>query len=260
MRHAWVVLTALLPAAVVAAQDHDHDKKPVGKVELRVYLADQGKKAVDPKDASATFVLEPKGGAKKTLKMDLVSPKGDKKTAIGHGGEVREADGFQVELVVAKAGAHGKEEKGHDEHKDDDAAPYFKADADFKESEFTAVVIFKVKGDTHNAKGFSYPSAAPGSYKDGVAKIEEHLNAIDALIAAGDLDKVHKVAEKISEVCEKLPAMAPKDDQAEIAKTCKEIIALFKEIDDAADAGKKTETVKILEKYRAKVAILKKHA
>jgi hypothetical protein len=259
MRHLWVVLLALT-ATAASAQDHDHDKKVVGKIEVRVYIADQDKKAIDPKDVSATLVLEPKGGTKKTLKMDLVSPKGDKKAGIGHGGEVQESDGFHVELVVVKPGAHGKEEKGHDDHKDDDATPYFKAEADLKESELSAVVIFKVKGDTHNAKGFAYPSATPGSYKDAVAKIEEHLKAIDALIGANDLDKVHKVAEKISEICEKLPAMAPKDDQAEVAKTCKEIIALFKEIDDAADGGKKAETVKVVEKYRAKVAILKKHA
>lgn len=99
----------------------------------------------------------------------------------------------------------------------------------------------------------------PGTYKDAVARIEQHLKEIDELIEHGDLDKVHGVAERISHIGEKLPALAPSDDRADVERTCKEIIALFKEIDHAADAGKKAETEAAVKKYRARVEELRKH-
>jgi hypothetical protein len=240
----------VLAASPAMVQGHEQDKKKGGKVEIHVYIADEAKKPVDLKDVTGTVVLESKGGIKKTLKLDLVTPKGDKKVGIGHGGTVAETDGYHVEFVVEKL--------GKEDHHAEDATPYLRAETDLEQ--FSAVVIFKVKGDTKNVKGFEYPSAVPTNYKDAIAKIEEHLKAIDGLIAANDLDKVHASAEKISHVCEGLPALAPKDDVAEVTKVSKEIIALFKEIDDAADAGKKAETIKVVEKYRAKLAVLKKHA
>ncbi len=278
-----------LAASPAFGQDPDHDKKDAGKGEIRVYVADKDKKTVDPKDLSVTVVLEPKGAPKRTLKTELVAPKGDAKAGIGHGGEVLEAEPYHVEMVVVKPHAHGKEEgKGHDDDKAVDATPYFKAATDLTayscgmaghptldkpgkctqcpmtakpiNLEFSAVVIFKVGSETKNVRGFQYPPAVPKDFSGALAKIEEHLKAIDGLIAANDLDKVHSSAEKISHVAEGLPALAPKDDKAEVEKVAKEIVALFKEIDDAADAGKKAETVTVVGKYRSKVAELKKHA
>lgn len=285
MRTTLIALFALaaLPAF---AQDHDHDKMDAGKGEIRVYIADKDKKRVDPKDLSVMLVLEPKGAPKRTLKTELVTPKGDAKTGIGHGGDVQEAEPYHVELVVVKPHAHGKDEgKGHEEA---DGTPYFKAATDLTgytcgmsghptldkagkctqcpmmakpvDLQFSAVVIFKAGGETKNVKGFQYPPSVPKDFPGAIAKIEEHLKAIDALIAANDLDKVHASAEKISHVAEGLGALAPKDDKAEVEKVAKEIVGLFKAIDDAADAGKKADTVAVVAKYRAKVAELKKHA
>ena len=108
-------------------------------------------------------------------------------------------------------------------------------------------------------KGFEYPPAVPNNYKDAVARVEELLKAIQGLIDTNDLEKVHAVAEKISYVCEKLPELAPHDDKADVEKTCKAVIALFGEIDEAADAGKKRETIQVFSKYKLKVGELKKH-
>jgi hypothetical protein len=261
-------------AAFAQEKEHEHDKKHeekgASKGEVRIYLADKDKKPVDLAGVTATLFIEPKGGTRKTLKLEAVSPKGEKKLAASHGGDVVAMEGYQVEFVVVKEhGEHAEGEKAeHHEkehkaeaHEHGDGTPYFKADVDLKAySDFSAAVIFKIKGETKNAKGFQYPPAVPKDYKGAVSRIEEHLKQIDDLIKANDLEKVHAVAEKISQVCEKLPALADKDHRALVEKTSKEVIALFKEIDEAADAGKKAETVAVANQYKAKVAELKKHA
>lgn len=287
-------MTTFLAAALTLSmstpmsQAHDHDKGPA-KAEIRVYLADREKKPVDLSDVSASVIIEPKGAPRKTLKTEIVTPKGVKKTGLGHGGEVVEMDGYYVEFVVHTPHA-GHDAKGHEEdhHKEEDGTPYFKAALDaaayscgmqghpltdkpgtcakcpmtLKPTtvEFQAVVIFKIKGETKNAKGFQHPPAIPADYAGAVARMEEHLKSIESLVNAGSLDKVHGVAEKISRISEKLPALAPKDDRAHVEKVAKEVVGLFQEIDAAADAGKKEETVKAMAKYKAKIAELKAHA
>lgn len=275
-----------LVAAFAAPQGHGHSPT---KAEIHVYLTDKVKRPVDLTDVTATVLIEPKGAPRKVLKMELVTPKGTKKGGIGHGGEVVEMDGYHVELVVVIPHAgHGEKAHAADHPRDEDATPYFKAEFDPAgyacgmeghpvtdkpgtcpkcpmtlkpvPLEFQAVVVFKIKGETKNAKGFQHPPAVPADYPGAVARIEEHLKTIDGLITSSALDKVHAVAEKISRVAEKLPSLAPKDDRAHVEKVSKEVIALFGEIDEAADAGKKDETVKVLSKYRAKVAELKAHA
>jgi len=268
-----IVAFAASPAIAQEKQhkhEKEHEEKAASKGEVRVYLADKNKKPVDLAGVTATLLIEPKGGARKTLKLEAVSPKGEKKAGMGHGGEVLAMDGYQVEFVVVKEhGEHAEgskaehHEKGHKEeaHEHADGAPYFRAALDLEASrEFSAVVIFKIKGETKNAKGFQYPPAVPNDYKGAVSRIEEHLKQIDDLIKSGDLEKVHGVAEKISHVCEQLPALAEKDHRTSVEKASKEIIALFKEIDEAADSGKKEETVGVANKYKAKVAELKKNA
>lgn len=125
--------------------------------------------------------------------------------------------------------------------------------------EFSAVILLRVKGKTVNVKGFSYPPAVPNNYPDAVARIAEHLKAIEDLIEANELSKVHGVAEKISHVCKKLPELAPEDDRAEIGKLCRETIALFSKIDEAADNGRKADTIKFLKVYNVKLSELMKH-
>ncbi len=273
IRYLSLIVAFAASPAFAQEKKHEHEKKreekAASKGEVRVYLADKDKKPVDITGVTASLLIEPKGGKRTTLKMEAVSPKGEKKAGTGHGGDVVAMDGYQVELVVVKEHAEHAEggkaehhEKGHEAeaHEHADGTPYFEAELDLKaNSEFSAVVIFKIKGETKNAKGFQYPPAIPKDYKGAVSKIEEHLKQIDDLIKTSDLEKVHGVAEKISQVCEKLPALAEKEHRTEVEKTSKEIIALFKEIDEAADAGKKEETIKVADTYKAKVAQLKKH-
>jgi hypothetical protein len=277
--YVWSLAAVLWGGQAIAAESSQEKSKG----EIRVYVADKDKKPVDLKDVTGTVFLEPEGGAKRTLKLQAETPKGSQKNGIGHGGDVQEAGAYHVEFVVEKG--HGDHK---DEHKSDDGTPFLSAEIDLTgytcgmsghpvvdkagkcpkcpmtakpvDLKFSAVVVLKIGQETVNAKGFVYPAAGAKDYSGALAKIEEHLKAIDALIAASDLDKVHSSAEKISHVAETLPALAPKDDKAEVEKIAKEIIALFKEIDDAADAGKKAETIKVVAKYRAKVAELKKHA
>ncbi len=282
----WMPAILVLMATPAFAQDHDHDKKPEPKGEIRVYLADKDKKPVDLKGVTVTVLLEPKGGTRKVLKTELVTPKGDKRAGLGHGGEVKEMEGgYHVELVVAIPHG-GHEEKGHDE-KDEDATPYFKAEIALKvyecpmkcqpatdktgkcakcgmelkpvDLEFLATVIAKIKGETKNAKGFEHPPGVPGNYADAVAKMEAHLKEIRALIDKGDLEKVHPAAEKISRIAKKLAPMAPKDDVKEVEKLCNELVALFNEIDGAADGGNKPATEKAYAKYKERIEALKKH-
>lgn len=285
MKHSIIVAFALLAAPAFA--QHDDHNKDAGKAEIRVYLADKDKKPVDLQEVTATLLIEPKGGTRKTLKGDLVTPKGDKKVGIGHGGEVVEMEGYHVEVVVVTAHA-GHGEKGHTDHKDEDATPYFKAAVDTKgyacgmaghpmldkpgtctkcpmttkpvDLEFMAVAIFKIKGETKNAKGFQYPAAVPSNFKDAVARIEEHVKAIEGFVKADENDKAHAVADKVSRICKKLPDLAPPAHKAEVEKASKDIAAIFKEIDDAAHAGKKADAVKAVDKYKAGLTELKKHA
>ena len=125
--------------------------------------------------------------------------------------------------------------------------------------EFTAVVIFRIGGKSMNVKGFSHPRAIPTNYPDAIARIEDHIKSIQGLIESGDLGKVHSVADKISDVCKKLPELADKDHRTIVQKLSTATIALFKKIDDAADNGRKGDTIEVLKLYKANVAALKKH-
>lgn len=268
----------------VLLQEHAHEKG-ADKAELRIYLADREKKPVDLSDVTASVLLEPKGAPRQVLKTELVRPKAERQAAFGRGGEAVEMDGYWVEVVIHAP--HAGHDKGHAEHKEEDSTPYFRTPVELSAyscgmqghpvlekpgtcpkcpmqlkpaaREFGAVVIFKIKGETKNAKGFQYPPAVPATYKDAVSKIEEHLKAIEGLVASGELPRVHGVAEKISRICEKLAGLAPKETQASVAKVAKEVVALFGPIDDAADNGRKEDTLKVLETYRSKVQELKKH-
>ncbi len=274
---------AAAPAAF--AQGMGADEKQESGAELKVYVGDKDGKPVDVSGWTATLIIEPKGMARKTIKLDLNQPKEkkDAKNAVDHGGQVVDMEGgFKVELVV-EAGHAGHGEKDEDEglaHFEtkmsldvfacpmrcvpptDKAGKCAKCGMALKGApmEFTAVVVFKTKDGAKNAKGFEYPPEIPATYAAAVEKTEVHLKAIKDLIDKGDLEKVHSVAEKISMICKKLPEMAAKDDKADVEKLSRATIDLFKEIDDAADAGKKDETMKVYKKYADNIAGLKKHA
>jgi hypothetical protein len=126
--------------------------------------------------------------------------------------------------------------------------------------ELTAVVVLRKGSDTTNARGFRYPSEAPTSYADGLERIERHIASMEQLVQANQLTRVHPVAEKVSQVCQQLPQHAPEAQRAQVEATCKATIALFKEIDEAADNNKRPETVAAIEKYKAKLAELRRFA
>lgn len=278
---------SVLTASPAFAQEMGGEKETKG--EIKFYVGDKDGKPVDLAGWTATLILEPKGMAKKTVKLELEQPKEkrDVKSAVDHGGQIRDMEGgFKVEMVVEKA--HGDHEKEHAEKDEEEGVAHFEAalslevyvcpmkcvgpsekpgkcskcGMELKESEmeFAVIVVFKTKSGPKNAKGFEYPPAVPTNYPDAVAKMESHLKEIRALIDGGDLEKVHSAAEKISAIARKLPAMAPKDDMKEVEKACNELVALFKEIDDAADAGNKPATAKAYDKYKERIEILKNHA
>jgi len=219
------------------------------------------------------------------LKAKLVTPdESPSDWKLAHGGQVITKGENSIELVVGKpehshgkaksehshgaseAGEHGQAEKGHDEsdgHEHGEAnkvLSYFKADFDFEGNNFafSAVVIIKSDKGTFNIKGFEYPFLDYGSV---VSMMEDQLKEIQSLIDSNKLLKVHPAASKISLLAESLPNAKdfPDDDRSAIEKTCKEIIALFGEIDRAGDSQNKPGTIEVLAKYRSKVSSLAKH-
>ncbi len=256
----WVAVSLACAPLGAFGQEHGHGgEEKGGKAEIRVYLADQAKKPVDLTGITATVIVEPVGGKKRVLRTEVVTPKGSSKKGIGHGGEVRSAEKYFVEFVVVKPHEH---EGGHDEGEEQtkDATPYFRVALEPLDPKFAAVVIVRIGDKTFNVKGFEHPPAVPNDYAGAVGRFEEHLAAIQVLIDHDDLESVHAIAEKISYVCEKLPDLASRDDRAEVGKTCKIVIGLFREIDAAADAGHKRETIDVLVKYKKNLAELQKHA
>lgn len=106
--------------------------------------------------------------------------------------------------------------------------------------------------------------SVPDHYKDAVHKCEELSKKIGTLINEGKLKDVHAAAADIKKIAEKLPELAQKDLKPEMLKDvnvkAKELAGMFNEIDEAADAGKKDETIKLHEKMKALIADLEKHA
>ena len=220
--------------------------------EIRVYLADKDKNPVDLKGITALVLIEPEGGKRKMLKTDVVTPKGGAKRGIGHGGEVSEMDGYHVEFRVVKKGAAPKETDG---------TPYFSASVDLGTwKKFSAVVVFRMKGDTRNAKGFQYPPLVPGTYRDAVAKLEkQHKAAADALKAENH-KAFHRSEKTVAKICAALPGLAPEAARAEVGKVAKEIKKIFQQIDHADHSGDAAGVKKALDAFKARVGALKKHA
>ena len=104
----------------------------------------------------------------------------------------------------------------------------------------------------------------PDHYAEAVAKCEEISKKIGKLIADGDLADVHAAAADIKKIAEKLPKIAKRDLPASMLRDVnvksKELAGMFSEIDKAADAGKKAETVKLHARMKELVAGLVAHA
>ena len=245
---------------------------------IKVYVGDSVRIQLSA-SGSCTIVATTKAGEKVVLKAKIVTP--DESLSSGkldYGGQVIVQGKNSVELVVGKPEhSHGEAKSGHghgtgeaDEHdqaeehhevnQSNKALSYFEVDFEFEGDNiaFSAVVIVKSDKGTFNVKGFEYPFLNYGSI---VSMMEAQLDEIQSLIDSNNLLKVHPAALKVSLLAESLPSARdfPDDNRIEVEKKCKELIALFGEIDRVADAQKKAETIEVLGKYRSKVSFLAKH-
>lgn len=122
----------------------------------------------------------------------------------------------------------------------------------------------KDEHEKHGAHGGSGGTHVPESYAEAVKECEELSAKIDSLIASGKLADVHKAAQGIKEIAEALPSIAGKElsqeAQKEVAENAPALAALFTEIDEAADAGMKADTIKVHGKMKELIAALRAHA
>jgi ABC-type Zn2+ transport system substrate-binding protein/surface adhesin len=89
----------------------------------------------------------------------------------------------------------------------------------------------------------------PESFTAGVARLAELHKRIAHLIEHNQLADVHRVAEEMAIVARKMKELAAKDlaedKRTEAGRLCNEVAGYYKPIDEAADAGKKDETIAI---------------
>ena len=89
----------------------------------------------------------------------------------------------------------------------------------------------------------------PESFAAGVMRLTELHQKIALLIDENKLDEVHHAAEEMSILARKMKPLAvrdlPEDKRTDAGRFCNDISGNFKPIDEAADAGKKAETVAI---------------
>ena len=101
----------------------------------------------------------------------------------------------------------------------------------------------------------------PDSFNAGVARLEELHKKIDHQIEHNELKDVHRTAEEMALVANKMKELAQKavaeDKLAEAGRLCNEIAGYFKPIDEAADAGKKADTEAIHKKMGEAITKLK---
>jgi hypothetical protein len=245
---------AMIGMALVLALAGMGAASPHG-TEVRVYIADKDKKLVDPADVGGVTIKLDRPGSK-PLETELSTPsKGDKRFGIGHGGEVVESGGYFVEVVIYNP----HDPSGRGARAEDDGTPFFRAEVDTRAyPEFQAVVIFKIKGETRNAKGFEYPPAVPATLKDAVAKLEATVAKLEELVKAKDHDATHGLEKRVYKLCDGIPGLAPADSKAEVEKSCKELAALFKDLDKAVHSGDADAVTGVMGKYKAAVAGLRK--
>lgn len=202
---AWLAAAfATAGAQDVPGQREGQKGQAMGNWEVRVWLMDKDKKDVDLKDVTATLMIEEKAATpaekptvKKTIPMQMVTPKADEKMTGWHHGQVKEVDGGQYfcELKVMKWGMHkggeereksgGEKEKNGAEKAAAHTGPYFKAEVPGDVSpkgEFMASVTFTIKGETRTARGFRHPFMA----KEQIQKFKDNLRNLETQINAGD--------------------------------------------------------------------------
>lgn len=101
----------------------------------------------------------------------------------------------------------------------------------------------------------------PASFQAGVTRLEELHKKIGAEIDEGQLKHVHRLAEEMSLVAKKMKELAqkdlPADKRVEAGRLCNEVAGTYQPIDEAADAGKKAETISLHKKMGETIAKLK---
>src|SRR6266545_6114968 len=106
--------------------------------------------------------------------------------------------------------------------------------------------------DSEKHGGAGGTVTVPADFAGAVAKCEELSNQIGSLITACKLSEVHAAAADIKKIAEKLPELAQKAMPPGMLKDvnikAKDLAGTFSEIDEAADAGKKEEAIKVHER------------
>ena len=101
----------------------------------------------------------------------------------------------------------------------------------------------------------------PASFQAGVTRLEELHKKIGEEIDEGQLMRVHRLAEEMSLVAKKMKELAqkdlPADKRVEAGRLCNEVAGTYQPIDEAADSGKKVETVALHKKMGEAIAKLK---
>jgi hypothetical protein len=128
------------------------------------------------------------------------------------------------------------DEKQHDEHAKDEHAKGEHHDEHHDEG--------------HGDKALTEQDVKlPDSFAKGVARLTELHKKIDHLIEHNELADVHRVAEEMALVARKMKELAAKDlaedKRTDAGRLCNEVAGFYKPIDEAADAGKKDETIAI---------------
>src|SRR3990172_6803538 len=89
----------------------------------------------------------------------------------------------------------------------------------------------------------------PESFAAGVARLKELHQEINHLIEHDELADVHHVAEEMAILARKMKPLAARDiaqdKLTDAGRLCNQIAGYFRQIDEAADAGKKDETMAI---------------
>lgn len=272
MRKSLIGMGALLAAAGLAwgiqeippgrDRGQEEEKPGVRKMahgEIRVYLLDKDKKPVDLKDVTASLTIEDKTGLKRTLPLQLVTPKAGEASPAGPEGQLREVEGGQFwakmfvmkpDAVEKKPGERRPGQKGDDLYGDDKkrapkaqelTGPYFKAELTKEEwtAEFTADVVFRIKGETKTARGFSFPFPEAGNGDAAADHVRNDLKALEGQLRAGDYDKAKASVEHLIECVQQVTPERQPGDAAEVEKKKQDCMDACRELKAAMDTGKK---------------------
>lgn len=119
-------------------------------------------------------------------------------------------------------------------------------------------------GDHHDKALTAKDVKMPDSFAAGVARLDELHKKIHHQIEHNELKHVHRTAEEMALVAQKTKELAQKtvaeDKLSDAGRLLNEVAGYYKPIDEAADAGKKSETEAIYKKMGEAIAKLKEVA